>query len=250
MLKDILIKTGFSSQEAEIYLATLHWGTKPASAIAQKTGLNRVTAYQILEKMVKKGIINNTVRAKIKYYTAEKPENIIDILERDKTQIDKRIEMISKHLPEFANIVNPNHIDPSFRLYTGIEGIKALYGDTLKGEGPIYALLDGSCIDKDLEGFLNNTYLAKRIKKGIPVKVLMPKNKYNQTFRKEDKSTLRECRFVPASKYTYEMEINIYNNKVAFFSFKKEELMATLIKSEPIYNTMRAIFDSLWNIAK
>lgn len=250
MLKSILSKIGFSAQEAEIYLAALHWGTKPASVIAQKTGLNRVTAYQTLEKMVKKGIVSRTARASIKYYTAEKPEKIIDILKRDKAQTDNKIEMLSKYLPDFAKIINPHFTDPNFKLYTGIEGMKALYEDTLKGEGPIYAFESFEDLQPDIKEYLQQIYLPKRIRKKIPAQVIMPDNADNKDFRSRDCKSLRECRFIPAEEYTCELEINMYDGKVAFFSFRKEELFGAMLESEAIYRTLVSIFKLMWKHAK
>ena len=43
------------------------------------------------------------------------------------------------------------------------------------------------------------------------------------------------------------MEINIYGNKVAFISYRQEELLGVLIESAEIAKTMRSVFGLVWD---
>jgi len=45
---------GLSDKEAKIYLTTLELGNSPASSIARRSEIKRITAYVILEDMKRK----------------------------------------------------------------------------------------------------------------------------------------------------------------------------------------------------
>ena len=57
------------------------------------------------------------------------------------------------------------------------------------------------------------------------------------------------CRFIPAEKFVFKTEINIYSNKVAIWSLKEEELVGVIIESAVIADTHRSIFELAWHAA-
>lgn len=73
MLAKILQNIGLTEKEAKVYLACLELGPQPVSEIAKKARINRVTAYDILEKLLKKGLVNFVTKEKIKFFNATDP---------------------------------------------------------------------------------------------------------------------------------------------------------------------------------
>jgi sugar-specific transcriptional regulator TrmB len=54
-MKEKLEKLGFSSKEADVYISLLELGSAIVSDVAKKAGINRSTAYVLLESLAKKG---------------------------------------------------------------------------------------------------------------------------------------------------------------------------------------------------
>ena len=59
---------------------------------------------------------------------------------------------------------------------------------------------------------------------------------------------MREIAFVPADKYYFSPEINIYDNKVMIASWK--EKLGIIIESAEIADAMKKIFELSWQEAK
>ena len=75
-LKNVLTGIGLSQKEASVYLATLELGASPASDIAQRARLNRVTTYDILEKLMHKGFISIYTQRGLKIFAATDPDAV------------------------------------------------------------------------------------------------------------------------------------------------------------------------------
>ncbi|MBD3360848.1 hypothetical protein GF366_03535, partial [Candidatus Peregrinibacteria bacterium] len=58
-LLKILKNLGLSEKEAMVYFSTIKIGTAPVSKIAQAAKINRVTTYDILEKLKQKGLVSH-----------------------------------------------------------------------------------------------------------------------------------------------------------------------------------------------
>ncbi|MBU2442745.1 MAG: helix-turn-helix domain-containing protein, partial [Nanoarchaeota archaeon] len=64
---DILEDLGLSEAEAKVYLALLETGSTLAGPIIKKTGLHRGTTYQILQRLIEKGLVSYVIKAGKRY---------------------------------------------------------------------------------------------------------------------------------------------------------------------------------------
>src|SRR3989344_4938637 len=77
----IIEQLGFSAKEAKVYLAALNLGEAHISDIAEKVKLPRTSAQMIVDKLHKEGLMNFYVMRRYKYWTAEKPERLMMLLQ-------------------------------------------------------------------------------------------------------------------------------------------------------------------------
>lgn len=230
---------GLGEKEAFVYLACLEVGSDTAAKIAKIAHLNRVTTYDILEKLIARGFVNFLVKKNIKHYSALDPELVYSETQRHTDQLKislpklKRIKIGTKH--------------PQVQYYEGIEGIKAIYADTLTSKTEILNYANS----REIRTFWPNydeEYVAKRVKKKIHLKGIAPDDEYGRRVHAADKSTFREIRLVTPAKCNFTNEINIYDNKVGIVSMGNE-LIGMIIESSEIANTQRAIFQMAWEFA-
>ena len=236
MIQNTLESIGLNGKEARIYLAALETGSSPVSKIASKAKLNRVTAYDILEKLVKKGLISFFTKNRIKYFTATDPEIMVE-------EFKKRAAELQKALPDLKRL-HGDTIHPRVQYFEGLEGIKSIYADTLKSKTEILNYGNSQEIRSHWPTY-DEDYVKKRAGLKINLRGIAIDDQYGRWVQSRDGENFREIRLVSKDKFNFTNEINIYDDKLAIISFK-DELIGMIIESPEIANTQRAIFKMVW----
>ena len=239
-INKVLQNIGMSEKEAQIYLACLSLGSSGVAKIAKRANLNRVSCYDLLEKLVQKGSINFLNKNNIRYFSATDPE----ILEQEATRHAKELHAA---LPDLRRLKTGN-VHPHIQYFEGAEGIKAIYNDTLTSKTEILNYANS----KEIRNFwpeYDHEYVEKRAKKNIYLRGIAPADEWGENVQEESQKYFREIRLVPKEKYNFTNEISIYDNKVAICSFG-DELIGMIIESTEIANTQRAIFSMAWEFAR
>ncbi len=234
---------GLTEAEGKIYIALLELGGGHVSTIARRAKVPRVNCYHTLENLVKKGLASFITKEKVRYYSGEPPQKIVNLME-EKAQYAKKV------LPELLSITNALALKPKIKYFEGIEGLKSIMDDTLTAEKDLlgYSNLQGL---SELVGDYINTYAEKKMKKGLKTRIICPsspeafnyvKNNYPQNFPEE----LIEILYVNPKEFWFEHEITIYDNKVAVISLNKDELIGMIFESPVYARSQRAIFNLAW----
>lgn len=239
MLKKILYNIGLTDKEALVYLACIELGASPVSEIAEKAGINRVTTYDILDKLIHKGFVNFFNKQKMRYFSATDPEII-------SYETARKAEDLRQALPKLKRLHgSTNH--PHIQYFEGIAGIKALYADSLSSKTEILNYANSREI-RDHWPEYDHEYVQERVKRQIFLRGICPDDDYGKRVQSTDPEYYREIRLVPYAQFTFTNEINIYDDKVAISSFKNE-LIGMIIQSQAIADTQRDIFKMAWEYA-
>lgn len=239
-LKTTLENIGLNKKESSIYLACLELGSTTVSNIAKRAGINRVTTYDVLDKLVRKGFINFVIKKKVKYYNPTKPNIIYE-------NTKKKVHDFKKILPELQRLQGETP-HPKVRYFEGIEGIKAIYEDTLSSKTVILNYANSEEIRQFWPDY-DKEYVQKRAKKKIFLKGIAPLDKAGLKVKSENKKYYRNIKLIPRKNHNFSNEINIYDNKVSIISFK-EGIIGMIIESAEIADTQRIIFKMVWDYAK
>lgn len=231
----ILTNLGLSPNEAKIYLAALESGQTSAQRIAQKARIKRTTTYSVLESMVTKGFILKTDKEGHHQYLAENPKNLAERFKAHQKSFDNV-------LPELEAIHNKLDVKPKVLFFEDKEGILRVYEDTLKEKPEEILMFTTSEIFKTFDTFPTN-YVEERKNKNIHALRIGPKDKLYGAHAKLDKEELSETKLI--KDFNIPIEINIYNNKVAFMSYADK--IGLIIESEGIAQSMKKIYELLWN---
>lgn len=239
-LINVLMNLGLTDKESKVYLACTERGTAVVSDLAQSAGINRVTTYDILEKLKQRGLVSYFTKKKIKYFSSIAPETLLE-------EFEKRTSDLRTSLPKFKTLTGEiNH--PRVRYFEGIEGIKAIYADTLTSKTEILNYSNSYEIRKQWTNY-DEEYVTKRAQKKIHLRGISPKDKAGEQVQSQDEKYYREMRLIPSDQFDFTNEINIYDDKVAIISFK-DELIGMIIESIEIANSQRAIFNMSWQFAE
>lgn len=235
-LKKPLLDIGFSPKEADVYIAILTLGRGTASKIARSAHIVRTTVYDILGSLFDKNLVTLTGKEPKQEYVALSPDQlqiyITEELERKKADLQRVQESLVPQLKSIHNVKNR----PKVMFYEGKEGLMKVYEDTLTSHEEIRAYATYDDMPNALPGYFPE-YFYRRAQKGIPIRAIFPSTKAGIDLSGYDKAQKRETAMVPADKYYFTPEINIYDNKVMIASWK--EKLGIIIESSEIADAMK-----------
>ncbi|MEK9153387.1 MAG: helix-turn-helix domain-containing protein [Patescibacteria group bacterium] len=245
-LQTTLAELGFSEKETKVYVALLELGAGTASEIARSAGILRTTAYNILDVLTGKGLAKLTGKEPKQEYVAEPPEKIADYLKKEIKGYQEKLARASELTPQLKSIHNVAN-RPKIKFYEGKQGLIDVYEDTLTSHEPIraYAAIDD--MHQALPDYFPD-YHKRRAKKGIAIRGIVPKTVMSEERAKHNKAERRDIAFVPADKYYFSPEINIYDNKVMIASWR--EKLGIIIESAEIADAMKKIYELAWQGAQ
>lgn len=226
-------------REAGVYLAALELGRAKVSAIAQKAGINRITAYEILKRFVGRGLATSYSYGNVKTFEVLSPDNLIE-------KMESTLESAKQVLPELALLTAGVTGRPRITYYEGAEGIRTIYEDTLLSkEKIIYNIADPEKLFKTIGEDFFSQYLKRRIRRKIQVQGLLPDTPTNKKYQNKQTSELRIVRYFAEHKYPFENEVMIYDNKLALLSFSG--LLGVIIENDSIVRSVKSIWQMAWD---
>lgn len=248
MYDDILQHTLLTKEQAIVYSALLKAGPSPAGKLYQKTPLKRSLVYKVLDQLVDLGLVKADAKTtKVAVFAPEHPSKIKELFEQKQLEASRAQAMLESIMPQLTSDFNLISGKPGIRVFEGVEGLKKIYEDTLVPDSKIYAFLSPVAPEPSLKEWLNQIYLKKRIAHNIYAYVIAANSDETETYKKQDVKFMRETLIVPYKTYPLEMEVDIYPvNKVAFISYKPEELIGVIIDSPAIHSTMMGFYQLAW----
>jgi sugar-specific transcriptional regulator TrmB len=234
---------GLSETEGKIYLALLELGGAHVSTVARHANLPRVNCYHTLENLMQKGLVTSITKDKIRFYSAEPPQTIVNMLE-EKTHYTKKI------LPELLSITNALAFKPKIKYFEGFNGVKSILEDTLTAKKELlgYSNLKSA---SELFGDYIKTYAGEKMERNIKTRIICPSSEESFAYMKKYypknfPPELLEILFVNPKEFWFEHEITIYDNKVAVISLNKDELVGMIFESPVYARSQTAIFNLAW----
>ncbi len=106
LLEDI----GLTKGEIKVYLTLLKLGETTTGRIIDEAQISSGKIYEILDKLLKKGLVSFIIKEKTKYFQASNPNRILDFLhEKEKLIKIKETELI-KEIPLLLKIQESKNI--------------------------------------------------------------------------------------------------------------------------------------------
>jgi HTH-type transcriptional regulator, sugar sensing transcriptional regulator len=246
-IQETLEQFGLSEAEARIYHSVLALEGAPVDKIARRADTNRTSTYPVLERLEKMGLVSRLKKKGKTVYRAAAPEKFLDILE------DKK-EKIEKVLPDLKSLFAIQEGRPNVQLFEGVEGLKTVLNMILnEATTEVLIFSDGESFLKKIPGWAE-AYVLKRSRKNVRVRMVLKSSVYNIQARKllregkTEKAKTNKIRLLPEAYEIEDSGFDIYNNKVVFYSFDKQNV-AVVVESKIVSRLMRTNFEILWNEA-
>ena len=190
--------------------------------------------HNALNTLQEKGFITHILVGSIKQYHSLKPSLIKNYLENKNREFEKIIPSIENLNKDIVNT-------PTAEVFTGIKGLMAATNKMIEKkyqkEFFMYFAVDEKQSSEQIIEFFERLDVLKK-EKGIKVRGIA--NKKNKLLKDYNKSEIKftDTDIPPA--------MNIYGNKVLFYSFKNKAT-GILIESEEIANQYKQLWNSTWN---
>ncbi len=243
-----LSRLGLKEKAAKAYLALIKLQKANPSQIAKEAGIERTTAYVIMEDLAEKGLAAQSIEGKKIIYTAEPPKTFETIL-------NKQQNILQEILPMLQALSGNKNTKPIIKYHESIEGIKQALMESLECEEKLRR--DFASVD-DIAELLGAQFLNRQIKnrvaKKIWVKSLRASPKGNKISEKDwflkssNKELLREVCYLKNAP-TFSSDIFVYDSTVLIISSKKEHF-ALSIESIELSQAMKILFDIAWENSK
>jgi sugar-specific transcriptional regulator TrmB len=243
--QSLLTEYGLSEKESAVYLALVKLGASPVRILAQESGVNRGTTYDILKNLISQGLVSFHNKESHQYFVAEPPEKFVSALEQKQKDLEIVKEKIQQNLPELQMAFGQKGGKPVMKLYEGNKGIKQIMEDVLttmgKAEDKTYYVYSSSTVRKNVHQSMPD-FSARRIKKKISVKTIALGAGGQVVGLDERKWMPNEASNL---KSTYQF---IYGGKLAYISLdNSDNPVGVLIENSDIYETQKMIFEFNWN---
>lgn len=235
ILKDL----GLNENEALIYELLLQYGPQGGAELTEKSRIGRGNVYNTLTTLKTKGLVEEESGTKTLYKPMD-PEQLRTLAKLQQASAEAVTEQIISVLPSLKSAYRLFTVQPTVRAFEGIEGLKEMYRETLRDNQTVYAYVSPDEPDVRIYRWLTTNYVQERIKTNLHVKVIVNGSSQAGEYIRKNQQELREARFVKSDMYPFRGEIDVFGNKVAFISYKTEELFGVIIESAAIAETLRS----------
>lgn len=245
MFLPLLQNIWLNENESRIYLACLELGNAHAGRIINHVWLARATVYDALERLIKRWLIHKITKKGTTIFSPEDPERLEYILEMQSKSLKTVKKNLDAILPQLRKLKNPYMRLPSVRMYEGIEGIRTVLNDSLTAKEIIYAYVNVDAMEKHIKE-INDEYLEKRKKNNIRKKWLIVDTPFSREFSRQYDRTVSEARFLSKTTTPFHIEMNIYDGKISYLTYRDKNPLGIIIEDEDIYRIHRSTFELIW----
>jgi sugar-specific transcriptional regulator TrmB len=249
IIEVVLEKVGLTKSEIKIYLALLELGSTSKGPLVKKAGITSSKVYEVLDKLIDKGLASYVLKNKVKYFKAAPPNRIKDYLDERKDEISEQQEAFEKILPYLKerSLFLREEIDAE--IFKGWRGMETVFEDMVNtlNKGEIdYVFGASKGYDPVRTRNFYDKYQIKTYKKGIKIKAIFNENSREYFEKSKVVKKHIEVRYLKQNTPT---EINIYGDKVLIIILSKIPIVI-MIKGSEVASSFRQYFDVMWEIAK
>ena len=240
-----LKEAGLTEGEIKVYTALLELGSSTTGPIIEKSGIAKSIVYQILEKLIKKGIVSFILQEKTKHFQAAEPNKILDYIEERESRLSKNKKKVEDMLPQLL-LLKKSAPESQVQIYSGMRGIQTVHEHTYLKLKPGEEYLYFGIYPIQEEKF--HSYWKRdhkrREKTGILTRLLFNRGTKSKILQNRNSYKGCDARFMPSDIRT-PSEILVYKDTTAIILQQKPTFAIEIINQE-IANSFKAYFEEFW----
>ncbi len=243
---ELLESIGMTKAEIKVYFALLELGSSTTGPIVEKSGVSSSKIYEILEKLMQKGLASFVIEAGMKYYEAAQPSRLLDYMKEKEEAVTKQRKELETIIPVLELKQKYAKHQSEATIFRGLKGVKTAYEDilnTLKTDEEYY-VTGGMSPHKAYFRFIEEFH-KRRSKKGIKVKILY--TDLAKSIAQQISSLPRtKIKFAP-NQFLASCFVVMYKTKTLITVASKDDLTLFQIDNKGVTESFIAQFKLLWD---
>jgi len=231
-----------TDNQSKLYQIWLQYGSRSVSFLASKVWFHRVLAYNTLQELVRVGYCTCITKWNTGYYSMVDPHFI-------KEKIQQKLVSFDSILPQLQALHSESKWSFKVKLFQGREWIKALYDEVTYSQTNLKAFLWADHIDPEVERYLYDVYLPKRVNAGIHSSAIVSDTDANRYFADSRNVPQTETLIIPVKTFDMDCEVILFDHtKILIATLSTDEMSWLLIESKNLHKSLDNIFDLLWSV--
>ena len=241
-----LERIGLTRNESIIYTSLLRIGTSKTGNILKMSGINSGKIYEILESLKNKGLVSETIKDNVKYFTAAPPKQLMHYIEMKKKEIIDQEKIVESMIPSFDIIRNEKLENKKVLVYTGFRGIITAAEEALENtpRGEEIVSLNVSDINSKYQYYWSKWEKMRIAKKITSRAILSQKGIIYKDLKNEKDVSIRILLL------NTPVGVDVYGEDKVLILHYQEPTSCTLIYDEHTATSFRAYFEAMWKLAK
>lgn len=246
---NLLKKLGLTDGEISVYLALVKLQYSTVGNIIQTAKISSSKVYQILDRLIDKGLATFILEKKTKYFQPTKPFALKELVKKQEEEL-KKIDNNLDSVIEDINLISLNKEDiESAQIYRGFPGLKTAYAQASKlieDNGKYYFFSTGYGSDISYLQHFFVSLINKLRDRNISIFGLMGK-KEKEIYENYYKKFSYQVKFLP---FLWPVDTAIMGDTVLLLIWKEKEPIVYSLKSKILANSYLQFFDIMWKQAK
>ena len=241
-----LSELNISDGQIRVYEGLLELGQSGIQNIQEKTGLERRAIYDVLNKLIEKGLVTYITEKGIKKYQTTHPKILQELI--DKKQVELRL--LNDKMPDIIDLFKSKKLKINAEVYRGNSALKALLNESLENEATYW--IGGNSGIEDFAGtdmkFWFKQWTRRRVEKKRLMYDLVDFGSYLEDFKPGDidnhkKNYYKYCTLPEDLKSP--IVVLIFGNKVAQVLWSKQPF-AFVMESKEVKESFMKYFNYFW----
>lgn len=247
MNEQLLEEIGLTKGEIKVYLTLLKLGQTTTGKIIEEAQISGGKIYQILDKLIKKGLASYMVKEKTKYFSASSPNRILDYLREKEKNIKQKEQELLNELPSLSAIEKAGRKEYETTLFVGFKGFQTAIYEALNELTPKDEVLGMGILTTKSEKFniMWKKWHKERINRKIKCKAIFSDRK-TEYYKDLKKMKLIEVRVLEGITPT---AVDVMGDRVLILTHGEEPSCLSITNAE-ISKSFTTFFETMWKIAK
>ncbi|MBI2148350.1 helix-turn-helix domain-containing protein [Candidatus Woesearchaeota archaeon] len=129
---NIMQKLGLTETEAKVYLELLKLGSTTTGPLVKKSELHRATVYDILKRLMEKGLVNYITKQKTRYFQATNPNRFLDFVFEEEQKLKQKKQSTEDLVKELEKIKESALSKQEAHIFVGKKAVKSIYEMVLR----------------------------------------------------------------------------------------------------------------------
>ncbi len=228
-----LQELGLSQKEAQIYVTLAKLGEATGNEVAKETSSHRTVAYNILQQLIDKGLVNYVNKDKKRFFSISDPESLlVEVKEKEElaNNLIKSIQKIKTVKRKFSNV----------EVYEGVTGMKIIFNELKKAK----ELRVLNATGKAFEYLIYSAeHVVKEMIRSSKPRVIATQSMKNTELNKYKKLGMK-VKYLPKEAEN-DATTFIFDDRVVIQMLKGKPLLI-VIENKEIYEGYKKDFDVFW----